>query len=218
MVISYLGAEAFKIQFGEITIAYNPVSKESKLDSSLKSASFGSDIVLVSTNHPDMNGVENASRGDRAPFVITGPGEYEIKGVFIHGYPSISKYGTKGETDRINTIYTVTLENMNLCFLGALGSTDLSAEVVEELGQIDILFTPIGGDGVLTPAEANKMAVSLEPKIIVPMHYGLGGDKKALESFLKEAGEDDPQKHDKLTVKLKDLEGKEGDVVVINQS
>lgn len=220
MVISYLGAEAFKIQFGDITIAYNPVSKNSKL----KSSSFGSDIVLVSTNHPDMNGVDNAGRGEKLPFVINGPGEYEIKGVFVHGLPSVSKYGTSGKSadeERINTIYSVTLENMNLCFLGALGSTELSAKVLEELEEIDILFVPIGGDGVLTPGEAYKLAVSLEPKLIIPMHYGedLGGSAAgALKTFLKEGGGESAEKHDKLTIKKKDLEGKEGGIVVINPS
>lgn len=216
MVISYLGAEAFKIQFGDITIAYNPVSKNSNLD--LKSTSFGSDIVLVSTNHSDMNGIENAARGDRLPLVINGPGEYETRGVFIHGLPSTSKYAGR---DHINTIYTVTLENMNLCFLGPLSSTELSNEVLEELEEIDILFVPIGGDDVLSPAEAYKLAVSLEPHIIVPMHYGSemgAGAANSLKAFLKEGGEDSSEKHDKLTVKKKDLEGKEGTIVVINPS
>ena len=208
MVISYLGAEAFKIQFGDIVIAYNPVSKASKL----KSTSFGADIVLVSTNHPDMNGIENASRGEKMPFVISGAGEYEVKGVFVHGFPSTSKYGGK---DHINTIYTVSLENMNLCFLGALSSKEIPNEVLEELKEIDILFVPIGDD-VLSPSDAYKLANSLEPKIIVPMHYDIGDNAKALSTFLKEGGEDSAEKHDKLTIKQKDLEGKEGDIFVIN--
>lgn len=230
MVISYFGAEAFKIQFGDIVIAYNPVSKNSKL----KSVSFGSDIVLVSLNHEDMNGIENASRGDKAPFVINGPGEYEIKGVFVHGFPSVSKYGGREDDkkndkvngcERVNTIYTVSLENMNLCFLGALSSSELPNNVVEELEEIDILFVPIGGGDVLSPGEAYKLAVSLEPKIIVPMHYGMDGGgvtaatgNTVLRTFLKEGGEDSAEKHDKLTIKNKDLEGREGDIVVINPS
>ncbi len=210
MVISYLGGEAFKIQFGEIVIAYNPVSKASKL----KSTSFGSDIALVSTNHLDLNGIENASRGDKMPFVINGPGEYETKGVFIRGYKSHSVYGGQ---ERLNTIYVVSLENMNLCFLGALSSAEVPNKVLEELKEIDILFVPVGED-VLSPAEAYKFAVALEPKIIVPMHYDIGDNAKALATFLKEGGENSPEKHDKLTIKTKDLEGKEGDIVVINPS
>lgn len=208
MIISYLGVEAFKIQFGDFVIAYNPVSKNSKL----KSFSFGSDIVLVSLNHEDMNGVENASRGDKLPFVIKSPGEYEIKGVSVRGYPGISKYGGK---ERLNTIYIVSLENMNLCFLGALSVANLPDSVLEELEDIDILFAPIGGGEILSPAEAYKLSVSLGPKLIVPMHYG-DVNGVSLKTFLKEGGDDATAKCDKLTIKSKDLEGKEGDIVVIN--
>ncbi len=211
MVISYLGGQSFKLQFGDIVIAYNPISKNSKL----KSTSYGSDIALVSVDHPDMNGVENASRGEKLPFIIKGPGEYEITGVFIHGFPSKSKYDGK---ERINTIYNVSLENMNLCFLGALSSTELSNDVLGELEEIDVLFVPIDGEDVLSPAEAYKLAVSLEPKLIVPMYSTTDGKSKALETFLKEAGENAPEKHDKLTIKKKDLEGKQAELVVINPS
>ena len=204
-----MGAEAFKIQFGDTVVAYNPVSKDSKL----KSASFGSDIVLTSLNHPDFNGKENAARGEEAPFVISGPGEYEIKGVFIKGFSSESKYG--GET-KINTIYTMSLEGMNLCFLGALSSPELPNEIVEELEEIDVLFVPIGGEGVLTSSEAYKLSVEIEPKIIIPMHYGVIGDKNALKTFLKEGSDDSTETLDKLTIKKKDLEGKEGDIVILN--
>jgi L-ascorbate metabolism protein UlaG (beta-lactamase superfamily) len=105
---------------------------------------------------------------------------------------------------------------MNLCFLGALGSAEIPDEVHEELEEIDILFAPIGGKDVLGPAEAYKLGVSLEPKIIVPMNYDADGKDGALKTFLKEGGEDAPEKHDKLTIKKKDLEGKKGDIVVIN--
>jgi len=212
MIISYQGAESFKIQFGDTLVAYNPISK----DSAFKSVKFGADIVLISINHKDMNGAENTSRGDREPFVITGPGEYEIGGIFIRGFLSKSKYG--GE-EKINTIYLMNLEGMNLCFLGALGDLkSLTDETMEALDDVDILFVPIGGGGVLDPAEAYKIAVKLEPKIIIPMHYGDEINKNALKTFLKEGGEDNGKPIDKLTIKKKDLEGKEGDIVVLSES
>lgn len=210
MVISFLGGEALKIQFGDIVIAYNPISKESKLKSAV---SFRSDIVLTSINHPDMNGVETASRGDTPPFVIAGPGEYEVKGVVIKGYPSESNYGGQKRT---NTIYMMTLEGMNVCFLGALGSGKLPSATLEALEGVDVLVTPIGGDGVLDPAEANKLAVQLEPYLVIPIHYGDLGKDGALKTFLKESGEEKPETLDKLTFKRKDLEGKEGDIIVLN--
>ena len=208
MIITYYGGEFFKVQFGDTTLAFNPISKDSKL----KSSRFGADIVLSTTYHSDFNGVEQVSHGDKKPFVISGPGEYEVKEVFIKGLPSESKYGGK---DLVNTIYTVSLENMNICFLGALNNSELKNETVEALDEIDILFVPIGGDGVLDPAKAYKLAVSLEPKIIIPMHYGDVGANDALKVFLKEAGES-PKPEPKLKKKKKDLEGKEGDIVVLD--
>jgi L-ascorbate metabolism protein UlaG (beta-lactamase superfamily) len=205
MVITYHGAEFFKVQFGDTVIAYNPISKDSKQ----KTTRFGADIVLVSTNHPDFNGVDNTSHGDREPFVISGPGEYEVKGIFIKGFLSKTNFG--GES-KINTIYTVAMEGMNLCFLGALGNSDISKETMEDIDEIDILFTPIGGDGVLEPAAAYKLAVSLEPKLIIPMQYN--GDAAVLKKFLKEGGEES-KPVEKLTLKKKDLEGKEGEIIVL---
>jgi hypothetical protein len=209
MIITYHGIEFFKVQFGDTIVAFNPVSKDSKF----KAAKFGSDIALVSLNNKDMNGADNLSFGERQPFVISGPGEYEIKDIFIKGLKSNSDYGEKG---KINTIYSVIMENINMCFLGALADKDLPDATKEALGDIDILLVPIGSDGVLSPAESYKLAVKLEPRIIIPMHYGEVGDKNVLKTFLKEAGEDDVKPIDKLTLKKKDLEGKEAEVMVLN--
>lgn len=210
MIITYQGAAAFKVQFGDITLAVNPVSKDSK---GFKSSRFGADVALVSVNNPDMNGLDQVSFGEKSAFAITGPGEYEVKGVFIKGFKTESRYGVdKGDEPRINTVYTVNLENMNLCFLGALSTKDLPSEVAESIDDIDILFVPVGAEGTLTPADANKLAVHLEAKLVIPVYFG---DSAALKTFLKEAGEEAQKPQDKLTIKKKDLEGKEGDVVVL---
>ena len=82
---------------------------------------------------------------------------------------------------------------------------------------VDILFVPIGGDGVLDSAMAHKLAVQFEPSLIIPSHFGDLGDKNALKNFLKEAGEESVKPMDKLTLKRKDLEGMEGDVAVLEQ-
>jgi L-ascorbate metabolism protein UlaG (beta-lactamase superfamily) len=115
----------------------------------------------------------------------------------------------------INTIYSVALEGMNLCFLGALGTATLPPAAKQELDDIDILFVPIGGDGVLGYEEAYKLALQLGPKAVIPMHYGDIGGKDALKAFLKEAGET-VTAQDKLTIKKKDLEGKEGEIIVLS--
>ena len=198
-----------KVQFGDTILAFNPISKGSKL----KPAKFGADIVLTSVNHADFNGVDQVTFGEKKPFAIAGPGEYEVKGVFIKGFASESGYD--GEK-RINTIYTVSLEGMNICFLGALNQAELPKDADEALETVDILFVPVGGEGVLSAAQAYKLAVSIGPKIMIPVHYGEIGGKEALKAFLKEAGEN-PKPEAKLTLKKKDLEGKDADVVVLEQ-
>ncbi len=209
MIISYHGVEFFKVQFGDITLAYNPVSKDSKF----KPTRFGADIALISLNNKDFNGEESVSRTEKQPFVVSGPGEYEVKKVFIKGFMSNSAYG--GE-EKINTIYSVVLEGMNLCFLGALNESQIKSETRQALDEIDLLFVPIGGDGVLDAESAYKFAVNLEPKIIIPMHYGDVGDKDALKTFLKEGGYEKTEVLDKLTIKKKDLEGKNAEIVVLS--
>lgn len=211
MVINYEGAEFVKITHGDLTVALNPISKDSKL----KGSNFGADVCLISINHPDMNGEDVVTRGDKKPFVAKGPGEYEVNGLFIEGFSSKSTYG--GE-ERINTIYSLEIDSMKVVFLGAMGDTDLSNKAKEELSDVDILFVPIGGGGVLNPQEAYKLAVKREPKIIIPIHFGSIGEKDSLKHFLEEAGSEDTKAVDKITLKNKDLIGKQGEVVVLKSS
>jgi L-ascorbate metabolism protein UlaG (beta-lactamase superfamily) len=204
MIIQYYGLTFFKVQFGDTVLALNPVAK----DSTHKSASFGADIAVVSLKHSDMNGSETVARGDKEPFVITGPGEYEVQGVRIHGFPATSQYGGAAH---INTIYLIHLEDMHLLYLGGLDE-EPSREVMEELDSIDVLFVPIGGDGVLDAKAAHKLGVKLEARIIIPMLY----DDTALTTYLKEEGDQRITPVEKLTLKHKDVSGEEGKIVVLN--
>src|SRR3989338_882395 len=212
MVISYAGGECFKVSQGDLTLAFNPPAKGSALASALptgRQARFGADIALVSFDHPAFNGSENAAFGERQPFVIEGPGEYEIKDVAVRGFATPATYDKK---QTINTVYSVALEGMNLCFLGALSNAELPASAKSELDDIDVLFLPVGGSDVLGHAAAYKLAVQLEPKVIIPMHY----DAASLKAFLKEAGAEGTKPEEKLTIKKKDLDGKEAEVVVLS--
>ena len=211
MIITSHGLEAIKVQFGDTILAFNPVSSKSKL----KSQTFGSDVALITLNHPDLNGADNAGRGDKQPFVVEGPGEYEVSGVFIKGFPTVSNYGGK---ELINTVYAATLEGMNLLYLGALDTNQLSSDISESIDSVDIVFVPIGGDGVLSANDAYKLALKFEPSIIIPIHYDGAGEKDALKTFLKESGDEGLKPVDKLTIKKKDLLGRESDVVVIKAS
>lgn len=211
MVITHYGGQCFKVTFGDLALVFDPISKRS----SLSPARFGADIALVSRDHPDMNGIAEATYGEKVPFAITGPGEYERLGVVVQGFLSKSAYGlAKDQTEAVNTVYAVELEDMTLVHLGALSDAELSKEAREGIGEIDVLFVPVGGDGVLAPDAAHALAVSLEPKIIIPMHWSGIGEQKALDAFLKESG-NGSEKTDKLTLKKKDLASREGSILVL---
>jgi L-ascorbate metabolism protein UlaG (beta-lactamase superfamily) len=207
MIITYHGAGFIKASFGDTTLAFSPISKDSKISPTR----FGADVALISINHDDANGIAEVTRGDTAPFAVTGPGEYEVRGVTIKGTQTKSNYG--GKEERINTVYAVRMEDMNLLYLGALSDGSVGASVTEDMESVDVVFVPIGGDGVLDAGEAHKLAVSFEPKIIIPI-FG-ADDKDALKTFLKEAGTD-VKPVDKLTIKRKDIESMSGEVVVLS--
>ena len=206
MVITHHGGQCFKVSFGDTTIAFDPISKKS----SLTPVKFGADAAFISMRHPDFNGAEQVSHGTRQPFVADGPGEYEIGSVTARGFGVKTVYD---KVERFNTIYQVKMEGMNLVFLGALNDSDIDSKILSELGDIDILFVPIGGGDVLEVPQATKLAVKLEARLIIPMHY----DDKALKAFLKEegVGNGSGKPVDKLTIKKKEVSLMEGEVVVL---
>ncbi len=204
MVITYYGKAFVKLQFGDMVVAFNPIGKNSKA----KSSRFGANIGLSSLRNDDFDGFDLLNGGNKDLFAIDGPGEYELSDVFIKGYAS------KGSEDKINTIYTVLLEGMKVCHLGALAFNDLPAEIVEDISGSDILFTPVGENETMSPKDSAKLASSLLPKIIIPVLYG-DSKSSALKDFLKEIGAPGEKTVDKLSLKKKDLEGRQGDVVVL---
>jgi len=207
MIITYLGKQFFKITQGDLTVAINPISKDSK--SEFKGTRFGSDIALSTINHPDYNGFDMVTHGENIPFAVKGPGDYEIKDVFIKG---IMTETVINEKKYINTIYTLSIENISISFLGCISNNKINTELRGEIGSPDILFVPIGNHDLLDPSEAYKFAVSLEPKIIIPMDY----DDKTIKSFLKEGGQDKVTPIEKLTIKAKDLVGREGEIIILS--
>ena len=204
MVITYHGGQCFKLSFGDTSLAFDPISKKSKLPAS----KFGTDAVFISMWHPNFNGAEQMKHGNKEPFVADGPGEYEIGSITARGFGVKTKYDKK---ERYNTIYQVRLEEMNIVFLGALGEPEIDPKILSELGDIDILFVPIGGEDVLQVPQASKIATKLEAKVIIPMHY----DDKALKAFLKEESAQSTKPADKLTLKRKDVAGMTGEVSVL---
>lgn len=191
MVITYYGLTCFKVQSGETALLLDSFPKES----GLTPPRFQTDVVLA-TSSAYGNGASEGRNGDT--LVITGPGEYETKGIVIDGIAA-------GES----TIYIIEWDGMRLCHLGAAPQKAFTDEVLGLIGTPDVLFVPVGGGNSLTADEASALVNQIEPRIIIPMHFKTAGLKtpslESPEKFIAEFGEEGVAPQEKFTFKLKDL-------------
>ena len=215
MIITYYGKQCFKIQQGQTTLGINVYNTESaKSNGKPKPPRFRSDILLVSMNHSDFapDGIADLDlHSPKDPFVVAGPGEYEIKDIVIKGFQTESGYQGR----QYNSFYLIEIEGMKVAVLGALANKDLPIEVKEVAPDSDIWITPIGGSEVLEAEEAYKLAVKMEPAVIIPCHYD-NGNGDSLQHFLKSGGLEKAKPQEKLTIKKKDLAGQTGEIVVLD--
>jgi len=145
-----------------------------------------SDIVAVSHDAPGHN-YTNAVKG--TSHVLSGPGEYEIGGVFITAVQTNGIGRKKGDQPR-NTLYVFDYDGLTVAHLGDLKQVPSQAEV-EALGPVNIVLIPTGGGGGLNASKAAEVVSQLEPNIIIPMHYQTRDVKIPLDSldkFIKEMG------------------------------
>lgn len=132
-------------------------------------------------------------------FELPGPGEYEKGGVFVEGI-----------SDNGNIIYVLKVEEMNVCYLGKI-TRDLKEEEAKEIGNVDILFLPLGEDGSVTTKKALDLVTKIDPRIVIPMLYN------DLTEFMKSEGISDGE-IDVLKIKKADLPEEERKVVILNAS
>lgn len=206
MIIQKAGGYCFKLSQGAVTVAVNPPSQKSKQ----KVPKFGADIVVVSLPHEDWNGVETASHGDKEPFVVSGPGAYEVGDIRITGYATEASYDDVVSAIG-NTVYVIEMDGIRVLVLGALSLAKLPSEVRSELDDIGIVLVPIGS-GALNPKAAHELVTSIEPKAVIP--YSVG-DEKSLSAFLKTEGATESKSIDKFTVRSRELQAMDGDVVLL---
>jgi len=215
MQITWHGQSLFQITTSpekniQVRIVIDPFDKSI----GLRVPKLEADILLISRQHSDHNNV-GAVAGN--PFLIEGPGEYEIKNIFIQG---ILSFHNKNQEKDINTIYTISNENIRLCHLGNFGQKELTEEQLEKIGEVDILMIPIGGEPTLSAKEAAKIMSQLEPKITIPMHYAIPKLKVKLESldkFLKVFGVKSLSPINKLSIKKKDISTEEAKIIVLKK-
>jgi len=200
MDITYFGHSSFRIKGKTATVVTDPYDP---VDVGLKFPKhIAADIVTVSHGHKDHAAVAQIEEN---PYVVRGPGEYEIKGVGIIG---LSTYHDeeKGVKRVKNTIYRIEIDGVALVHLGDLGHT-LSTDQVDALDGVGILMIPVGGVYTIDPATAVEVINELEPSIVIPMHYGRAdlnqkefGGLAQLSAFLKEIGKEDVAAQPKLSI------------------
>lgn len=170
----------------------------------LKLPKLQADILLVSHEHKDHSNVSGVS-GDY--FLIEDPGEYEIKGVYVKGIPAFHDFSSGKERGKI-TMFKILAEEIKICHLSDLGQKELTEQQLDEIGEVDILLIPVGGNYTIAAKEASTIINQIEPKIVIPMHYQIPKLKLKLEEldkFLKVMGTKDPEKLSKLSIKKKEL-------------
>ncbi|MFA5080584.1 MAG: MBL fold metallo-hydrolase [Candidatus Paceibacterota bacterium] len=175
-----------------------------------KSAKIEADISLKTSNITAKDETGKSKSGDK--FYISSCGEYEIKGVFVQGIPSLQI-----DKKKKNIIYLIEAENIRICHLGLLGIEEINEEQTEGIGNVDILLVPIDGDKTIGFKEAVKVISLIEPKMVIPMCY----NKEKLSAFLKVMGENNITPQDKLNIQKKHL-GPKGsddkvDIVVLEE-
>jgi L-ascorbate metabolism protein UlaG (beta-lactamase superfamily) len=152
------------------------------------------DIVTISH---DARGHNNASAVSGRSHALTGPGEYEIGGVFITGIST----NEEAETTQ-NVLYLFDYDGLTVAHLGDMARVPTQTQI-EALEQVDVLLVPVGGGNSLNAAQASEIVSMLEPSIVIPMHYKIPDLKLKLEGvdrFLNEMGVSAPEKESTLKI------------------
>lgn len=209
MFITWLGQSCFKIQTKEATIVTDPYDA----DIGLKLPRLSADIVTVSHQHNDHN---NTGAVSGVPFIIDTPGEYEVRKIFIQGFPAWhdAAGGTKLGS---NTIFVFSAEEMKIAHLGDLG-TMLDQEQLDKLENVDILLIPVGGVYTLDGKKAAEVVSQIEPRIVIPMHYkipGLNIKLGTVDAFCNEMGVKKNGEEEKFRITKKELPNEETKVVLL---
>lgn len=199
--IWWFGQACFKVKGKAASCVIDPYSAQFTGLSQLK---LDSDIVCVTHGHEDHNNISSVrgSAEKESPFVISGPGEYEISGVGIVGVSSFHD-DSQGKERGANTIYSITIDEVNIVHLGDLGQKKLDQSQVEVLSSCDVLLIPVGGTYTIDAKDAPDIIAQLEPKIVVPMHYKIDGLKfplSVVDKFLTSIGKEDIKPVAKLSV------------------
>jgi len=200
MHLSWLGGTTLKIQAkpfaDDVTVVIDPYKQEE--------GSFPRSLtphIVIFTR-----GEDNSIPLSGDPFVISTPGEYEIKGVLV-----TAAQGKSGQM-----VCRIDAESLSIGHLG-LRKAKLDEKELSALGEVDILCIPAGGGDSYDVEGAIDVANSIEPRLIIPIATQSDNSPKALsgEVFAKAFGSGADTAEKKLIMKKKDLPQEETKVVLL---
>ncbi len=204
MTIEWFGKTCIRITTHEATVVIDPFDQ--KLG--LKLPRFSPDLLLITNSTADTSSINGE------PFVVKGPGEYEVKKTFVYGVPVV---GEKLEKHEQLTMYLIEAEGISIAHLGNLGHQLANSEL-ERLEGVDILLIPVGGHGVLNAEQASTVISAVEPRVVIPMQYKIPNLKENLDpvnAFAKEMGVKESEAMDKFKVMAKDLPQDNMSIVIL---
>lgn len=179
MEIHPLGHSSFRLRGKQASVVTDPYGAKGITTKFPKN--IEADIVTISHDHEDHNA---ANLVGGSPFVIRGPGEYEIKGISVIGVASFHD-AEEGVARGRNTMYRIEIDNIKFAHLGDIGHV-LSSAQLDALDGVDVLFVPIGGVYTVDAEKATQIISDIEPKIVIPMHDSRSNPELGtLEAFLK---------------------------------
>jgi L-ascorbate metabolism protein UlaG (beta-lactamase superfamily) len=196
--VTWLGQSCFRLRGRSAAVVTDPfppaLGPKLKLEGNLVTVSHGHE------NHSHVPSVRDAH-------VIEGPGEYEVAGVTVRGLATYHDAQQGAEHGR-NTVYLIELDDVRVCHLGDLGHA-LDATTLEEIGNVDVLLVPVGGGRTLDGARAAEVVRQVEPRYVVPMHFGhpsIRAELAPVDRFLKEMGVAEAEAQPKLAVQASSAE------------
>lgn len=194
--ITWYGLNCFRmVQRGETTVVCDPYAESF----GIAAGRLRGDVVTLSHPHSDQYDPDTVQGHN---FVLTGPGEYEIGGVFITGI-ALHHIDEKNDIARPNVAYRIKYpDGVTVLHMGSLSHVP-DQSTIEDFGEVHAVLVPVGGGDTLKPSLAAEVIAQIEPYYIVPMGYALPQldiDLDPVDKFLKAMGISRVQEEESLRV------------------
>ncbi|MBI3255499.1 MAG: MBL fold metallo-hydrolase [Candidatus Andersenbacteria bacterium] len=206
MQITWHGQYTIKITSKDDVLVIDPYSPETGL------APFRAKATLVALSNPQEKTMSHVSGVQGEYRLINTPGEYSISGFTLHAL------GWENAAGLEQNIQLWNIEDVAILHVGALTRdlTDKELQELERMG-IDVLIVPVGGGSSLNVSQAMNLVTTIEPRMIIPIHYKLPHLNEKLDPvdvFTKELGVS-TKPEAKLLLKAKNLPQEEMQTIIL---